>query len=130
MTMLSYDSDDADTISRELTEATRGVKTGMVTKSVRDARIDGISIHRNDFIAFTDQQMLASHPILCESVPRLLQALQIETHEFLIVIYGANTMPEAQTALRNLLNTKYPALEIHEIFDGPAAYEYTLILES
>ena len=80
LTMLSYDSDDAQIIFNELTEATKGVKTGTVTKAVRNAQIDGIVIKENEYIGFTDKRMLASDSDKCKTAMHLLQALQAEAH--------------------------------------------------
>lgn len=129
LTMLSYDSDDAQIIFKELTEATKGVKTGAVTKAVRNAQIDGIAIKENEYIGFTDKRMLASDSDKCKTAMHLLQALQAEAHEFLIVIYGSNIESSDRSDLTDALASTYPNVEIYEIYGGPDAYDYTFILE-
>ena len=129
LTMLSYDSDDAQIIFNELTEATKGVKTGTVTKAVRNAQIDGIVIKENEYIGFTDKRMLASDSDKCKTAMHLLQALQAEAHEFLIVIYGSNIESSDRSDLTDALVSTYPNIELYEIYGGPDAYDYTFILE-
>lgn len=129
LTMLSYDSNDTETILRELTDATQGVQTGMVTRAVRDAKIDGITIHNGEYIGFTDKRMLTAQEEKCSAALSLLDALELEQHEFLIVIYGAHTTAQDRTALIQALTAHWPELEVHEIVDGPEAYDYTFILE-
>ena len=129
LTMLSYDSDDAQIIFNELTEATKGVKTGTVTKAVRNAQIDGIVIKENEYIGFTDKRMLASDSDKCKTAMHLLQALQAEAHEFLIVIYGSNIESSDRSDLTDALASTYPNIELYEIYGGPDAYDYTFILE-
>lgn len=129
LTMLSYDSDDAQIIFNELTEATKGVKTGTVTKAVRNAQIDGIVIKENEYIGFTDKRMLASDSDKCKTAMHLLQVLQAEAHEFLIVIYGSNIESSDRSDLTDALASTYPNIELYEIYGGPDAYDYTFILE-
>lgn len=129
LTMLSYDSDDAQIIFNELTEATKGVKTGTVTKAVRNAQIDGIVIKENEYIGFTDKRMLASDSDKCKTAMHLLQALQAEAHEFLIIIYGSNIESSDRSDLTDALASTYPNIELYEIYGGPDAYDYTFILE-
>lgn len=53
LTMLSYDSDDADTILTELNSSMYGVVTGMITKSVKNTSLGGIDIEKDDYIGFS-----------------------------------------------------------------------------
>ena len=87
--MLSYDSGDADTIAEELTDAMKGVITGTVTQAVRDASLNGINIHENDYIGFTGKNMLAAAKNKNDAALALLEKLEAGNHEFMIALYGA-----------------------------------------
>ena len=129
LTMLSYDSDDAETIETELREAMVGVITGMVTRSVRNATIDGVSIEKDHYIGFTDKHMLASCPKNYETAMALLEKLGAEEHDFLIAIYGVDTTDEQKSAFREQIAAKYPNMELYEIDGEQEVYDFLLILQ-
>lgn len=129
LTMLSYDSDDAETIENELREAMVGVITGMVTRSVRNATIDGVSIEKDHYIGFTDKHMLASCPENYETAIALLEKLGADEHDFLIAIYGVDAIDGQKSAFREQIAAKYPNMELYEIDGGQEVYDFLLILQ-
>lgn len=129
LTMLSYDSGDAEAIKEELTEAMHGTITGMVTSSIRTANIDGVDIHEHDYIGFTDKTMLASDPDKVNTAMSLLEKMNAEKHEFLIAIYGDGATKEETGAFRKQVEKKYPHTEIYEIDGGQKVYDFLLILQ-
>ena len=88
LTMLSYDSGDVEKIAGTMREAMEGVVTGLVTRAVRDAHLDGVRIHTGDYIGFAGKNMLCSDVDKAEAAMRLMDRLHAENHEVLIAIYG------------------------------------------
>lgn len=58
-----------------------------------------------------------------------MSALQVQRHEFLIIIYGAQLSYADRTVLKRALAAAHPNLDLYEIYGGPDTYEYTFILE-
>ena len=129
LTMLSYDSDDADAIENDLREAMQGVITGMVTRSIRNATIDGVAIEEGHFIGFTDKHMLASAAENTPTALALLEKLGAGEHDFLIAIYGADTTDAQRETFRKGIADAYPNMELYEIDGGQEVYDFLLILQ-
>lgn len=129
LTMLSYDSDDPDRISKELEEAMQGVLTGMVTRAVRDAYIDGVDIKKDSYIGFTDKVMLASCVGKNDTALALLEKLGAEEHEFLIAVFGTDMTAAEREEFSARIKSDYPKMELYMIDGGQEVYDIMLILQ-
>ncbi len=129
LTMLSYDSGDADIIAADLHEAMQGVVTGMVTHSIRSATIDGVCITEGEYIGFTDKTMLSSGVTNVATALALLEKLDAGSHEFLIAIYGKDAAEEEKATFRASFADRYPQTELYEIEGGQEIYDFLLILQ-
>ncbi len=129
LSMLSYDSGDADEIERALREAARDVVTGMVARAVRDAGLNGLEIHRDGYLGFTGKEMLVSAPTRLEAAQALSRALKASNHELLLVIFGAAVDPEERAAFLQFLEGSCPRTERYALDGGQAVYDYLLILQ-
>lgn len=129
MTMLSYDSGDADAIAGELEDAMQGVITGMITHSVRDADIDGVSIDKDAYIGFTDKKMLASDGNKIDTAMLLLDKLNAKSHEFLIAVFGKEMTDSEREEFTARMSAEYPKMEVYTIDGGQEVYDLMLILQ-
>ena len=127
--MFDPTSDDPDRIEQELTEATQGVETGLVSRAVRSTQVDGVAIRENDYIGFTSGKMLVSCPSPEETAVRLSELLGAAEREFLIVIYGENASGEIRSAFRRDMKEKFPHTELCEIDGGQEVYEFILVFQ-
>lgn len=128
LTMLSYDSGDAAEIEASMTEAMNGVATGMVSRAVRNACLDGVDIKENGYMGFTDKKVWAYGDRKEDAAVMLTDAL-IPDHEFLIVIYGKDVYEGEKESYRTRIHEKYPRTELYEIDGQQDVYDYILILE-
>ncbi len=129
LTMLSYDSGDADAITKELEEAMQGVITGMITHSVRNADIDGVSIDKDAYIGFTDKKMLASDGNKIDTAMLLLEKLNAKSHEFLIAVFGKEMTDSEREEFTSRMSAEYPMMEVYTIDGGQEVYDLMLILQ-
>ena len=129
LSMLSYDSGDVETIANEMKESMQGVVTGEITRSVRDANIDGVDIKNNDYIGFSGKNMLASNSDKLEAVTEMLSKLEAEKHEVMIAIYGNPATTEERREFRRIAAEKFPRTEVYEIDGGQDVYDFEIILE-
>lgn len=129
LTMLSYDSGNADAIAADLSEAMQGVVTGMVTHSIRNATINGIAIAEGDYIGFTDKTMLSTGKTNFQTALALLEKLNAGEHDFLIAIYGKEAAEGEKEAFRASFAERYPQAELYEIEGGQEIYDFLLILQ-
>ena len=129
MSMLNLDSNDPDAIEQEMNDAMVGVKTGLVTKSVRDANINNVEISADDYIGFTDKEMLVSDNDKMITALSLLEKLELANCEILIAIYGSNITEEEKNIFKSKVSEKFPRVEICDIDGGQEVYDFLLIVE-
>lgn len=129
LTMLSYDSGDTDAIAGELEDAMQGVITGMMTHSVRNADIDGVSIDKDAYIGFTDKKMLASDGNKIDTAMLLLEKLNAKSHEFLIAVFGKDMTDNEREEFTSRMSAEYPMMEVYTIDGGQEVYDLMLILQ-
>lgn len=129
LSMLSYDSGDADTIADLLDEAMQGVATGMISRAVRDSVCNSIRVKKDDFIAFTDGTVLNASGERLEAAMTLLEKLQTQQHEILIAVYGADFPAEERAAFREAVTSSYRNTELCELDGKQSIYDLIVIVE-
>ncbi|MCQ2536964.1 MAG: DAK2 domain-containing protein [Lachnospiraceae bacterium] len=129
LSMLSYDSGDEEEIVNDMTSSMEGVVTGRVTKSIRDASIDDVCIHVDDYIGFSGKSMLSSEKMKVDAAAKMLEKLNAKNYEVMIVIYGATASEEDRNAFRIFVKNAYPKTELYEIDGGQDVYDFEIILE-
>ena len=129
LSMLSYDSNDVETITNDMKGAMEGVITGEITRSVRDANIDGVEIKNSDYIGFSGKNMLASNPDKLEAVRLMLDKLKAAQHEVMIAIYGNDVTTDERKTFRRIAKESFPRTELYEIDGGQEIYDFEIILE-
>jgi DAK2 domain fusion protein YloV len=129
LSMLSYDSGDVDVITNDMSEAMQGVVTGEVTRSVRDANIDGVEIKNNAYIGFSGKNMLASEADKLDTTMEMLAKLDAASHEVMIAIYGNTATTEDRKEFCRRAGEMFPRTELYEIDGGQDVYDFEIILE-
>ncbi|MGE7913953.1 DAK2 domain-containing protein [Lysinibacillus xylanilyticus] len=112
-----------------MTEAFANVKTGQVTYAVRDTSIDGVEIHKDDFMALAEGKIVLSTPALKDAAEKVITDLVDEDAEIVTVIYGEDTTEENASALVEFIEEHYPDVEV-ELFNGKQGlYPYIISVE-
>ncbi|MEQ6356354.1 DAK2 domain-containing protein [Lysinibacillus sp. M3] len=112
-----------------MTEAYANVKTGQVTYAVRDTSIDGVEIHKDDFMALAEGKIVLSTPALKDAAEKVITDLVDEDAEIVTVIYGEDTTEENASELVKFIEENYPEVEV-ELFNGKQGlYPYIISVE-
>ncbi len=112
-----------------MTEAFAHVKTGQVTYAVRDTSIDGVEIHKDDFMALAEGKIVLSTPALKDAAEKVITDLVDANTEIVTVIYGADTSEENASELIQFIENNYPDVEV-ELFNGKQGlYPYIISVE-
>ncbi|MFJ3387186.1 DAK2 domain-containing protein [Lysinibacillus sp. NPDC086135] len=112
-----------------MTEAFANVKTGQVTYAVRDTSIDGVEIHKDDFMALAEGKIVLSTPALKDAAEKVIADLVDEDAEIVTVIYGEDTTEENASELVKFIEENYPEVEV-ELFNGKQGlYPYIISVE-
>lgn len=103
-----------------MTEAMAGVKTGQITCAVRDTTIDGVEIHKDDYMALADGKIIDSTSNMLDAARNLLSQLVEDDTEIVTMIYGEGVSEEDVNAIVGFVEEQYPDVEL-EIIDGKQA---------
>lgn len=118
-----------DVNKKTMSEAFTNVKTGQVTYAVRDTSIDGVEIHKDDFMALAEGKIVLSTPALKDAAEKVIKDLVDEDAEIVTVIYGEDTTEQAASELVAFIEENYPDVEV-ELFDGKQGlYPYIISVE-
>lgn len=129
LSMLDYSSDNAEEIAKQIESDMQNVVTGMITKSIRDANINGVDIKENDYIGFTDKTMHVANKEKLDTYMELLEKLDASDKSFLINVYGGDVTYEEKVKINEFVNKNYPNIECYEIEGNQEVYDFIIILE-
>lgn len=100
-----------------------------LTRAVRDAEINGVTIHAGDYFGYTDKSAVSAAKDILDAAKDLTNGLKIVEHEYIIIIYGAGmTLPEREE-YRIHLAASYPHTELFEIDGGQEVYDLLIVLQ-
>ena len=127
--MLDTSSGDATAITEELNEIASDVTTGMVCRSTKSARIDGIDIVKGDYIGIANGSIVTSTADCSDAVKALCEKVKAFESDVLIVLCGEDSKSDEADALCAHLQKKYPKTEIIMLKADQPVYDYILIFE-
>ncbi|MGN4126242.1 DAK2 domain-containing protein [Lysinibacillus sphaericus] len=128
--ILSFNPEATVEVNRTtMTDALANVKTGQVTYAVRDTSIDGVEIHKDDFMALAEGKIVLSTPALKDAAEKVITDLVDEDAEIVTIIYGEDTTEENAATLVKFIEENYPDIEV-ELFNGKQGlYPYIISVE-
>lgn len=129
LSMLDPDLDSMEDILEGMREASKDVKTGHVTYSVRDAHLNGLDIGQGDYIGYVDKEMLSDAKDATQAAILLLDRMQLENHSVLICVRGKDATVGQSEQIRDHLAKTQPELEFYEIDGKQDVYNFILIAE-
>lgn len=110
-------------------EAMEHIKSGQVTYAVRDTSIDGKTIKENDFMGIGDSGILAVGQDMKDTTLELVDCLVEEDSELISLYYGSDVDEAQAEELAELIEEKYPELEVEVNQGGQPIYYYVLSVE-
>ena len=128
LSMLDYSCDNAEIIADNMKKDAETVTTGMITRAIRNAKLNGVDIHDGDYIGFTDKTMFASCPEPSDTFVTLCEKLGIKEKSFLIVLFGAAAKEEDKEKVRSYAES-LGNVEFYAIEGGQEVYDYIVIVE-
>lgn len=128
---LNFQSDDAEQIAAQLTEAMGYVKTGSVSTSIRDAELNGVHIENGDYIGFVGKEMLVSRKELSDAAEELLVKMGLDTGDVYMVtaFTGSDAPADAVDALQSFMEENYPDVEFYTVEGGQEVYPFIFVVE-
>jgi dihydroxyacetone kinase-like predicted kinase len=128
LTMLDLNGDPED-IVEEMKEVISNVISGQVTYSIRDTKIEGVTVHKDDFISILDGKIVSSNKRRLDAVKGMLKAKDISDKDIITIIYGAGVNQKEVNELTKYIEKNYSNLEVAVVEGNQDVYSYIFAIE-
>ncbi|WP_029513485.1 DAK2 domain-containing protein [Mycoplasmopsis primatum] len=106
--MLAFNKDSNAEENQELMdEVMQMVKTGEVTKAIRDTNINGIKIKKDEFISILDGKIVSCKPSYLDAAKQLIKETATEDTEVITIYYGDEATEPDANELSNYISRYY-----------------------
>ncbi len=129
LSMWDPEMGDAGAIESVLTEGMEGVVTAEISRCVKDAEMDGLSMQEGDYIGFSGKKLLAVDSLRANAVLETLNALPFSDYDIGILIFGKGVPKEEAEGIRERLLKQDGQKEIYCMDGGQDIYDYIVIAE-
>ncbi|RMC49355.1 DAK2 domain-containing protein [Lactobacillus sp. ESL0225] len=128
--MLSFDQDASleDNIE-SMTMALETVVSGEVTQANRDTNINGIDIHKDDYLGIIDGDIQVATVDLINSTVNMIEKMLDEDSEIITVVYGRDSNKEQADQIIAALEAKHDDLEFEVHDGGQPVYNFLISVE-
>ncbi len=120
---------DLETNTAAMLQAARAVHTVEVTRSVRDAEVDGVEVHAGDLLGIYDGRVLLTDTNPEGALQRVLEQTATESLEIVTVYFGADATAIQADRVAAALRGVHPGLAVEVVDGGQAYYPYVASLE-
>ncbi len=115
--------------TEEMTEALKNVKTGQVTFSIRDTKVDGVDVKKDDFMGILDKKIILSLPSKLEAAEKLLDKMIDDMSSLITVFVGEDVTSKEKEEFISYIEKKYPDLELDVKNGQQPVYSFILSIE-
>ncbi|QTA38918.1 DAK2 domain-containing protein [Thermosipho ferrireducens] len=122
--------EDSDILIKTFEEAIKEIITISITRAVRDAKLNGEKIKKNEYLVFLDNK-LSSHNLDFKAA--LLKTFEkigdISEREIITVFVGKDATPIENNILRKIIDEQYNHLELETYEGGQPHYPFLIMIE-
>lgn len=126
--LMAFDG-DADDVADQMQVAANMVQTGLLTNAVRDTDVNGLTIHKGDFLALSGGDIIAAGDDETFVMRQMFDALLDEEKVAITLLYGENVTEEEASVYEDILSADWPDIEVSVIYGGQPVYRYILSVE-
>jgi dihydroxyacetone kinase-like predicted kinase len=105
------------------------VKTIEITRAVRAAQLDGLSIKKKQAIGLLDGELLAAGKNTIDILNKMLAKIDMNQNEIVTVYYGADTSSDEASQVSESIREQYPQLQVEVVKGGQPYYDYIVSIE-
>ena len=128
--MLAYNPDDGLGGNKaKMEQAVTEIKTGEVTRAVRDTVIDGMAITGEDFIGMADDVIVVSDRSLTVVVNALVNKMLDEESSLVTLYYGSTITGGEAREIVGRLKENYPDVDFEIHYGGQPLYQFLISVE-
>ncbi|MFC1864971.1 DAK2 domain-containing protein [Chloroflexota bacterium] len=128
--LLAFDYEaDFETNAKIMREAKSTVKTIEITRAIRSAQLDGLTIRKKQAIGLLDGELLAVGNDSTDVLNKMLAKLDLKNTEVATIYYGADSeLAEAEQVSASIYE-HYPQLQVEVVKGGQPHYNYIVSIE-
>lgn len=128
--LLSFDaSKSLDKNYQAMTDSLSDVVSGSVTSAVRDTTIDGLEIHKDDFIGMVEGKIVVSHPEVFEATKDALLKMIDEDSEIVTLYIGEEGDQAIAERLVDVIESQFEDIEVEVHQGDQPVYPYLMSVE-
>ncbi len=128
--LLAFDYEaDLETNVQLMKKAIGAVKSIEITRAVRSAQLDGLSIKKKQAIGFLDRALVAVGDSTVDVLNKTLARINMDESEVITIYYGAETEPASAEQVGADLLERFPQLQIEVVRGDQPHYEYIISVE-
>ncbi len=120
---------DLDTNAAEMTEVASGVRTGEVTRAVRDATIGGVAVKTGAVIGLLDDVLTVSGDDSATVALDLLGRMNAARAELVTLYTGAGVPASVAESLSARIGRQYPHIAVEIVVGGQPHYDFIVSVE-
>ena len=110
-------------------EAMKNIKTGQVTYSVRDTKIDGKEIKQGDYMGIDDHSIRSVGTDMIECSSELIDTMVDDDSELVSIYYGADTSEEEAQKIADTVTAKHKFVDVEIHQGGQPVYYFIVSVE-
>ena len=128
--LLAFDYEaDFETNAQLMREAKSTIKTIEITRAVRSAHLDGLSIKKRQVIGLLDGELLSAGNTVIDTLRKMLAELDLRNSEIITIYYGADTELTEAEKISESIREHYPTIQVEVVRGGQPYYNYIVSIE-
>jgi uncharacterized protein len=120
---------DMQTNVAAMEQAAHGVHTIEVTRSVRDAEVDGVQVRSGDWLGIYDGRVVAADATGEDALLAALGFAPVEGLEIVTIYHGSGAALDSVEAVAARIREAHPGLDVEVVEGGQPHYPYVVSLE-
>ena len=120
---------DIDKLVESATRAAKSILGGEITRAVRDVTIGGKDIHRGNYIAIVDGEIVATDEIREKTLFDMLSSVDMDDYEIINLFAGKDVTDDVRADITERLAEEYPDHEVVVYLGDQELYDFYIALE-
>ena len=120
---------DMQTNAAAMEQAAHAVHTIEVTRAMRDADVDRVSVSAGEMLGIYNGRVVVSRPSADEALLGALAQAPVESMEIVTIYYGYGASEEQARAVAARIRAEHPGLDVEVVEGGQPHYPYVVSLE-
>ncbi len=126
--LMAFDAESNENADM-MADAAAMVATGLLTNAVRDTEVDGITIHKDDFLGLCGGQIVAAGDEETAVMQKIFETLVSDDTMAVTLLYGEGVSEEEAARYEEMIAASWPDAEFSVLYGGQPVYRYILSVE-